>query len=78
MSALGHKQTLDCCSLMSAIPPKADIAGRPLDVRFVPLGDIPYMHACGRAGLLFLIISGMAFQCAQVRRWPGVRYRWSA
>jgi len=25
---------------MSALPPKADIAGRPLDVRFVPEADI--------------------------------------
>jgi hypothetical protein len=26
MSALGQKQTLDCRPLMSALPPKADIA----------------------------------------------------
>jgi hypothetical protein len=26
---------------MSALPPKADIAGRHLDVRFVPKADIP-------------------------------------
>jgi hypothetical protein len=25
---------------MSALPPKADIAGRPLNVRFVPIADI--------------------------------------
>jgi hypothetical protein len=25
MSALGQKQTLDCCPLMSALPPKADM-----------------------------------------------------
>jgi hypothetical protein len=31
MSALGQKQTFDCRLLMSAIPPKADIAGRHLD-----------------------------------------------
>jgi hypothetical protein len=36
MSALGQKQTSGWRSLMSALPPKADIAGRPLDVRFVP------------------------------------------
>jgi hypothetical protein len=35
MSALGQKQTLDRRTLMSALPPKADIAGRQLDV-FVP------------------------------------------
>jgi hypothetical protein len=27
---------------MSALPPKADIAGRQFDVRFVPLRDIGY------------------------------------
>jgi hypothetical protein len=27
---------------MSALPPKADIAGRDLDVRFVPIGDIHF------------------------------------
>jgi hypothetical protein len=27
---------------MSALPPKADIAGRQLDVRFVPKADITY------------------------------------
>jgi hypothetical protein len=40
MSALGQKQTSDWRPLMSALPPKADIAGRDLDVRFVPLADI--------------------------------------
>jgi hypothetical protein len=35
MSALGQKQTP-----MSALPPKADIAGRDEDVRFVPKADI--------------------------------------
>jgi hypothetical protein len=40
MSALGQKQTSDCRPLMSALPPKADIEGRRLDVRFVPEGDI--------------------------------------
>ena len=33
MSALGQKQTLDWRPLMSALPPKADIAGRDWDVR---------------------------------------------
>jgi hypothetical protein len=36
MSALGQKQTSDCRPLMSALPPKADIAERDQDVRFVP------------------------------------------
>jgi len=40
MSALGHKRTLRLASPMSALLPKADIAGRPLDVRFVPKADI--------------------------------------
>jgi hypothetical protein len=35
-SALGQKQTSDCRPLMSALPPKADIDARSLDVRFVP------------------------------------------
>jgi hypothetical protein len=37
---LGQKRTWDCRSLMSVLPPKADIAGRRLDVRFVPKADI--------------------------------------
>jgi hypothetical protein len=36
MSALGHKRTLKHVRPMSALPPKAGIAGRQLDVRFVP------------------------------------------
>jgi hypothetical protein len=40
MSALGQKRTWDCRSLMSALPPKADIARRELDVRFVPKADM--------------------------------------
>jgi hypothetical protein len=43
MSALGQKQTSDRRPLMSALPPKADIAGRDRHVRFLPIGDIgPY------------------------------------
>jgi hypothetical protein len=37
MSPLGQKQTLDWRPLMSALAPKADIAQRQLDVRFVPI-----------------------------------------
>jgi hypothetical protein len=33
MSAFGQKQTLDWPPLMSALPPKADIRQRDLDVR---------------------------------------------
>jgi hypothetical protein len=40
MSALGQKRTLGHVRLMSALPPKADIAERSLDVRFVPKADM--------------------------------------
>jgi hypothetical protein len=40
MSVLGEKQTLDWRPLMSALPPKVDIAGRQLDVRFVSKADM--------------------------------------
>jgi hypothetical protein len=40
MSALGQKQTLHHVRPMSALPPKADIAEKQLDVRFVPEADI--------------------------------------
>jgi hypothetical protein len=36
MSALGQKRTSQPVRPMSALPPKADIAGRQADVRFVP------------------------------------------
>jgi hypothetical protein len=39
MSALGQKRTLIRLDLMSALPPKADIPKRRLDVRFVPKAD---------------------------------------
>jgi hypothetical protein len=40
MSALGQKQTSARRSLMSALPPKADIGRRQIDVRFVPIADM--------------------------------------
>jgi hypothetical protein len=40
MSALCQKETSDCRSLMSALPPKADIGTQPRNVRFVPQADI--------------------------------------
>jgi hypothetical protein len=40
MTALGQKQTSRSEIAMSALPQKADIAGRQLDVRFVPKADI--------------------------------------
>jgi hypothetical protein len=36
MSALGQKQTLHWSNLMSALPPKGDIAEHRRHVRFVP------------------------------------------
>jgi hypothetical protein len=39
MSAMGHKRTLKRFRLTSALPPKADIAERDRDVRFVPKAD---------------------------------------
>jgi len=43
MSALGQKQTFGLRNMMSALPPKADIAERDWDVRFVPKADIPLL-----------------------------------
>jgi hypothetical protein len=40
MSALGQKQTSRSENAMSALPPKADIDWRLLNVRFVPKADI--------------------------------------
>jgi hypothetical protein len=53
MSALGQKQTLDCRPSMSALPPKADIARRQLDVRFVPEAD-----SCSAARKLLDYLAG--------------------
>jgi hypothetical protein len=40
MSASGQKRTFRRVQPMSALPPKADISRRELDVRFVPKADI--------------------------------------
>src|SRR5215467_9621213 len=40
MSALGHKRTSAHLWIMSALPPKADIAERWEHVRFVPISDV--------------------------------------
>jgi hypothetical protein len=40
MSALGQKRTCRFQFAMSAFTPKADIAGRQLDVRFVPTAEV--------------------------------------
>jgi len=42
MSALGQKRTFTHLRLMSALPPKADIAERGWHVRQVPKAGIPY------------------------------------
>jgi hypothetical protein len=55
MSALGEKRTLKLVGLMSALPPKADIAGRQLNVRFVPKAD-----SCTAAILSFFDLLGRA------------------
>jgi hypothetical protein len=43
---VGHMRTLKLVSPMSALPPKADIAGDSLDVRFVPESGL--MHRSKR------------------------------
>jgi hypothetical protein len=57
MSVMGQKQTSDWSTLMSALPPKADIAGLQFDVRFVPKADIMWCikrsHLLGHALLNF-------------------------
>jgi hypothetical protein len=40
MSALGQKQTYAVQTVMSALPPKADMCGAIRDVRFGPIADI--------------------------------------
>ena len=40
MSALGQKRTLERLHMMSALPPKADIAEHRRDVRFVSKADL--------------------------------------
>ena len=40
MSASGHKCIFGSAIAMSALPPKADMCGATMDVRFVPEADI--------------------------------------
>ena len=58
MSALGQKRTSRPETVMSALPPKADIAERDRHVRFVPSG---LMNATRHILLDYLI--GTAKQC---------------
>jgi hypothetical protein len=51
MSALGQKQTLAHVRVMSALPPKADIAESDWHVRFVPQTEVKSqirLAPCGR------------------------------
>ena len=48
MSALGQKQTFAVQKGMSALPPKADMCGDVIDVRFVPLADIRHISALAK------------------------------
>jgi hypothetical protein len=50
MSALGQKRTFSSSVPMSALPPKADMADRVCDVRFVPKADI---RRCSKSTSLF-------------------------
>ena len=45
MSALDHERTSQDVRVMSALPPKADIAERDYHVRFVPQADILPLHS---------------------------------
>jgi hypothetical protein len=45
MSALGQKQTFKRRRVMSALPPKADIAKRDRHVCFVPKADIHWLYS---------------------------------
>src|SRR5690349_16178751 len=52
MAALGQKQTLNSEIAMSALPPKADIVGQRLDVRFVPLAEVrPFKSGAASNGM---------------------------
>ena len=46
MSALGQKQTFATQTVMSALPPIADMCGATRDVRYVPKADIGRMFVC--------------------------------
>jgi hypothetical protein len=58
MSALGQKQTFKRLRLMSALLPKADIAERDRDVRFVPKADMAAPRAHWRDVAYLALICG--------------------
>jgi uncharacterized protein YndB with AHSA1/START domain len=49
--SFGRKRTRRAEFAMSALPPKADIAGRQFDVRFVPNADIAPLHSITSSAL---------------------------
>jgi hypothetical protein len=56
MSALGQKRTLRLQLVMSALPPKADIAERDWHVRFGPEADsctATFVHGCALSVVSF-------------------------
>ena len=48
---------------MSALPQKADIAGRELDVRFVPVSDIRASCPCANSGLGIALLQTQYGEC---------------
>ena len=54
MTEMGQKQTSRFEIAMSALPPIADIAGRQLNVRFVPIADL---SRCSELSTFYSIIS---------------------
>jgi hypothetical protein len=44
MSALGHKRTFASQKVMSALPPKADMCGTTMDVRYGPEAEATRFH----------------------------------
>jgi hypothetical protein len=67
MSALGQKRTLRLVRLMSALPPKADIRRRGVNVRFVPKADIP--GCCGRKKKPPSVAGGFVSERNLTRQW---------
>jgi hypothetical protein len=62
MSALGQKQTFTYVRPMSALSPKADIAERDWDVRYVPKADIVRCGEIRRYGRIPRLARGPDFQ----------------
>ena len=78
MSALGQKRTSGHVRVMSALPPKADIAERNWDVRFVPKADMALIPKTANSAMP---IQDMArrplsrLELSDLRLDPTVRYR---